>query len=157
MLYNLSTTKAEVKGTLCAEYVNTYMTLGKVQKKKWLKTASGKMAPCASRHRPTTQVRYKSISGVARWRNLLLAQRGQDRNRKLAAPLQRREAPWIARLQAASARGFRARTGRAGGFAIPASYAARAGLEAVNALTFEVDPSVVSVACAQALPPRPKV
>ena len=42
----------------------------------------------------------------------------------------------------ASARGLRAPFGRAGGFAIPASYAARAGLEAVNALTFEVDPSV---------------
>jgi putative transposase len=68
--------------------------------------------------------------------------RGQDRNRKLAASLQRREAPWIARLQAASARGLRAGSGRAGSFAIPASYAARAGLEAVNALTFEVDPSV---------------
>jgi len=32
--------------------------------------------------------------------------------------------------------------GRAGGSATPTSYAARAGLEAVNALTFEVDPSV---------------
>ena len=50
--------------------------------------------------------------------------------------------PWIARLQAASARGLRIRIGRAGGSATPTSYAARAGLEAVNALTFEVDPSV---------------
>ena len=32
--------------------------------------------------------------------------------------------------------------GRAGGCAIPASYAARASIEAVNALTFKVDPSV---------------
>ena len=39
-------------------------------------------------------------------------------------------------------RGLRARIGRAGSSATPTSYAARAGLEAVNALTFEVDPSV---------------
>ncbi|HEY8007568.1 MAG TPA: hypothetical protein VIE66_12410, partial [Methylocella sp.] len=42
----------------------------------------------------------------------------------------------------AGARGLRARTGSAGGYAIPASYAARASIEAVNALTFTVDPSV---------------
>lgn len=42
MLFNLPTTKTEVHGSLCAEYVNTYMTLGKVQKKRWLKAASGK-------------------------------------------------------------------------------------------------------------------
>ncbi len=41
MLFNLPTTKDEVKGKLCAEYINTYITLGKLQKKKWLKAASG--------------------------------------------------------------------------------------------------------------------
>ena len=38
--------------------------------------------------------------------------------------------------------GLRARPHRTGGFATPTSYAAGAGNEAVNALTFEVDPSV---------------
>ncbi len=43
---------------------------------------------------------------------------------------------------AAGARGLRPRSGRAGGSATPTSYTARASIEAVNALTFEVDPSV---------------
>ncbi len=44
------------------------------------------------------------------------------------------------RNMALSQKSLRACSGRAGGFAIPATYAAR--LEAVNALTFEADPSV---------------
>ncbi|MGA3342656.1 MAG: hypothetical protein ABSD11_19135, partial [Methylocella sp.] len=46
---------------------------------------------------------------------------------------------------AAGARGLRPSSGRAGGSATPTSYAARASIEAVNALTFEVDPSVGAV------------
>jgi len=42
MLFSLPTTKKEVKANLCGEYINTYMTLGKTQKKRWLKTASAK-------------------------------------------------------------------------------------------------------------------
>ena len=50
--------------------------------------------------------------------------------------------PCIIGLQAAGARGLRPRSGRAGGSATPTSYTARASIDAVNALTFEVDPSV---------------
>jgi hypothetical protein len=62
--------------------------------------------------------------------------------RKLATSLQHPPPTSIAGLQAAGPRSLRARTRRGGGFAIPASYAAPASSEAVNALTFEVDPSV---------------
>ncbi len=56
--------------------------------------------------------------------------------------LQRSETPCIIGLQAAGARGLRARSGRAGGTATPPPNTARASIEAVIALTFEVDPSV---------------
>ncbi len=70
---------------------------------------------------------------VARWRDLLLAQGGEDRDRKLAAPLQHSEVSWIPRLQAAGSGGVRARHVRTGGSATPAtSAAARAGGKAIT-------------------------
>src|SRR5690606_27566892 len=76
-----------------------------------------------------------------RRRDLLHAQRGQDHRGKLASALQHRASAWIARLQAAGAGGLHPGI-RAGGQATQNSDAARAGPEAVIALTFQPDPSM---------------
>jgi len=92
---------------------------------------------------------YRAVQRPAQGRtsrrgNLLLPRRGEDSHRELAAPLQHRAAAWIAGLQAAGARSLRASHGRAGGCATSASFAARSGLKANNALTFQPDHSVVA-------------
>lgn len=79
---------------------------------------------------------------TARWRDLLLAQRGSGCDRKLAPPLQHSEAARIPRVQTAGPGSLRARHVRAGGSATPTSTTARAGVEAITPLTFQPDHSV---------------
>ncbi len=58
------------------------------------------------------------------------------------AALQHGAPAWIARTQAAGTGGLRTRHGRADSCATPSSFAARAGVEAVSALTIQTDHSV---------------
>ncbi len=55
---------------------------------------------------------------------------------QLAAALQHGAPAWITRIQAAGTGGLRTRHGRADSCATPSSFATRAGVEAVSALTF---------------------
>ena len=76
--------------------------------------------------------------------------RGEDRHRKLAAALQHGASARLARIQATGSGGLRTRYDRAVGSATPTvgkPTAARAGVEAVNALTFDPDHSVGADQC----------
>lgn len=74
-----------------------------------------------------------------RRRDLLLTRGGEDRRRKLAAPLQHAAPTRLARLQASRARGLHPSHDRAGGCANQTGYAARASAEANRALTIKPD------------------
>jgi hypothetical protein len=70
------------------------------------------------------------------------AQRGQDRHRELAAPLQHDQAARIARIQTTSARGVRARVRRVASCATSTGSAGHAGAQTAFKLTFHLDHSV---------------
>jgi hypothetical protein len=67
---------------------------------------------------------------------------GAVHHRELAAALQHGASARLTRIQATGSGGLRTRYDRAVGSATPTSFAARAGVEAVNALTFHPDHSV---------------
>ena len=79
---------------------------------------------------------------VARWRDLLLAQGGSGRDRKLEAALQHSEAPRIPRVQTAGPGGVRARHVHAGRSAPATNSTVRAGGKVVTPLTSQPDHSM---------------
>ena len=88
--------------------------------------------------------RLRDEPRTARWRDLLHAARSPDRHRKLAAPLQRYQAPCLARLQRSSAGSLRASVCSMAGCATPTSSAGHvaAGAKTNPNLTFLADHSV---------------
>jgi hypothetical protein len=84
-----------------------------------------------------------SARRAPRRRDLLHAQGGPDRHRKLAAPLQRRATACLARIPRSPSRGLRTAVRRMAGCAIPASSAGQAPHGATTAakLTWNPDHS----------------
>src|SRR6516164_1522938 len=78
---------------------------------------------------------------AARRRNLLLAPRGPNCHRELAAPLQHDQAARLTWIQATSTAGVRARLRRVAGCATPSGSAGHAGETANFKLTFHLDHS----------------
>src|SRR5262249_28650865 len=78
---------------------------------------------------------------AARRRNLLLAPRGPNCHRELAAPLQHDQAARLTWIQATSTGGVRARLRRVAGCATPSGSAGHAGETANFKLTFHLDDS----------------
>src|SRR5262249_10055654 len=78
---------------------------------------------------------------AARRRNLLLAPRGPNCHRELAAPLQHDQAARLTWIQATSTGGVRARLRRVAGCATPSGSAGHAGETANFKLTFHLDHS----------------
>src|SRR6185295_8276889 len=88
------------------------------------------------------ELQRASSRRTPRWRDLLLATRGADRHRELAASLQPRQAARGSRLQTSSTRGIRARPRRVAGCATSNGSAGHASAQANLKLTFHLDYSV---------------
>ncbi|MEI7607447.1 MAG: DDE-type integrase/transposase/recombinase [Rhodospirillaceae bacterium] len=112
----------------------------------WIKAVGAKTASYRSRksvgkrlHRELQRPPARRIAG---WRDFLRVGRGQGHHQKLAAPLQHRQDPRLARLQAPGTGGFCALWSRAGDCATLTSSVARPGPKLDGALTFNPDQSV---------------
>src|SRR6516165_7514302 len=88
-----------------------------------------------------THGREAKADRLTRRRNLLLAPRGPNCHRELAAPLQHDQAARLTWIQATSTGGVRARLRRVAGCATPSGSAGHAGETANFKLTFHLDHS----------------